>query len=146
MNKLLLILIPILILLILGTFFYNFYQFSRPTAQIRDHKFYLLTAKSDKDKQVGLSKYKKIEDDKGMVFVFEKPGLYPFWMKDMKFPIDIIYINQNRIVTIYKNLPKDNLTIYSPTQSADKVLEINANLSDKYSFAVGDSVTFKNLK
>lgn len=146
MNKLLLILIPILILLILGTSFYNFYQFSRPTAQIRDHKFYLLTAKNDKDKQVGLSKYKKIEEDKGMVFVFEKSGLYPFWMKDMKFPIDIIYINQNRIVTIYKNLPKDNLTIYSPTQNADKVLEINANLSDKYGFAVGDSVTFKNLK
>lgn len=146
MKKLLFILIPILILLILGTFFYNLYQFSRPTAQIRDHKFYLLTAKSDKDKQVGLSKYKKLEDNKGMIFVFEKPGLYPFWMKDMKFPIDIIYINQNKIVTIYKNIPKDNLTIYSPTQSADKVLEINANLSDKYNFAVSDSVAFKNLK
>lgn len=146
MNRFLFILIPILVLLILGTVFYNLYQSSLPTAQIRDHKFSLLTAKSNKDKQIGLSKHKKLEDNKGMIFVFDKPGLYPFWMKDMKFPIDIIYINQNKIVTIYKNLPKDNLRIYSPTQSADKVLEINANLSKKYGFNVDDTVTFKNLK
>lgn len=146
MKKLLLILIPILIIVILGTFFYTLYQFSRPTAEIKGRKFQLLVAKSDKDKQIGLSKHKSIKDGEAMVFVFDKEGLYSFWMKDMKFPIDIIYINQNKIVTIYKNLPKDNLTIYSPTQTADKALEINANLSDKYGFNVGDTVSFKNLK
>jgi len=155
MKKLLFILIPILILLILGAFFYSLYQISHPTAEIKGHKFNLLVAKSDKDKQIGLSKYNNLAQDKGMVFVFEKPGIYPFWMKDMKFPIDIIFIretlnpsgiSQNKIVTIYKNLPINNLTIYSPTQEADKVLEINANLSDKYGFNLGDTVTFKNLK
>lgn len=146
MKKILFILIPILILLILGAFFYNLYQFSRPTAEIRGQKFSLLVAKSDKDKQVGLSKYKDLPQNKGMVFLFDKPGSYPFWMKDMKFPIDILFIKKNKIVTIYKNIPINNLTIYSPKESADKVLEINAGLSDKYSFAPGDSVTFKNLK
>lgn len=146
MNKILLILVPILILLILGTFFYNLYQFSRPTVEIKGHKFQLIVAKNDKDKQVGLSKYKDLPQDKGMIFVFEKPGQYPFWMKDMKFPIDIIFISKNRIVTIHKNSPTDKLTIYTSTENADKVLEINANLSEKYGFKVGDAVTFKNLK
>ena len=146
MNKLLLILIPVLILLILGAFFYNLYKLSQPSAEIKNHKFQLVVAKNDKDKQVGLSKYKSIKDDQGMIFVFDKKGQYPFWMKDMKFPIDIIFINQNKIVTIHQNAPINNLTIYSSTENADKVLEINANLSKKYGFSVGDSVTFKNLK
>lgn len=146
MNKLLFILIPVLILLILGAFFYNLYKFSQPSAEIKNHKFQLVVAKSDKDKQVGLSKYNSLAQDKGMIFVFEKPGIYPFWMKDMKFPIDIIFISKDRIVTIHKNAPINNLTIYTSTENADKVLEINANLSDKYGFNVGDTVTFRNLK
>lgn len=146
MNKIIFILMPILILLILGTFFYNLYKFSQPTAEIKGHKFELFITKSDKDKQIGLSKHKSIKDGEAMIFVFDKEGLYPFWMKDMKFPIDIIFVNHNKIVTIYKNVPTNNLTIYSSTESSDKVLEINANLSKKYGFKVGDSVLFKNLK
>lgn len=146
MNKLFLVLVPILILVVAGTFFYNLYQFSRPTAEIRGHKFNLLVAKTDKDKQIGLSKTKTLLQDKGMIFIFDKPGIYSFWMKDMKFPLDIIFINDNKIVTIYKNLPINNLTIHSPSENTDKVLEINANLADKYGFSVGDTVIFKNLK
>lgn len=146
MKKLLLILIPILILLIIGAFFYNFYQFSRPTVEINGQKFNLLVAKTDKDKQIGLSKYKNLPQDKGMIFIFDKPGSYPFWMKDMKFPIDILFIKQNTIVTSYKNVPINNLTIYTPTESVDKVLEINAGLSDKYNISAGNTVKFKNLK
>lgn len=146
MNKFLLILIPLLVILILGSVAYSFFKFVEPTAEIKGHKFELLTAKSEKDKEIGLSKHKTLPKDKGMVFIFDKPGFYAFWMKDMKFPLDIIFIRENKIITIYNNLPTDNLTIYSPTQGADRVLEINANLSKKYGFGVGDSVTFKNVK
>lgn len=155
MNKAIFVLIPILVLVILGTVFYNLYKFAQPIAEIKGHKFQLIVVKSDKDKQVGLSKYKEIPDDKAMVFVFERADIYPFWMKDMKFPIDIIFISEslnpsgikdNKIVTIYQNLPINNLTIYPPTQSSDRVLEINANLSKKYGFSVGDFVKFTNLK
>jgi len=146
MNKAIFVLIPILVLLILGTVFYNLYKLAQPTAEIKGHKFQMIVAKSDKDKQVGLSKYKEIPNDKAMVFVFEKADAYPFWMKDMKFPIDIIFIKDDKIVTIYQNLPINNLTIYPPTESSDKVLETNANISKKYNFSVGDSVKFNNLK
>lgn len=146
MNKILIFLIPILIILILGSVAYSFFKFIQPTVEIKGHKFEVVIAKSEKDKQIGLSKYKTLSKDKGMIFLFDKPDFYAFWMKDMKFPIDIIFVRENRIATIYESLPINNLTTYSPTEASDKVLEINANLSKEYGFKVGDTVSLKNVK
>ena len=147
MNKILLVFISVVIILVLGGFLYAFYNSSKPIVEIKGHSFQVELARTDKEKQIGLSKYtKSIPQDNGMLFIFDKPGFYSFWMKDMKFPIDIIFINQNKIVTIYQNVPVKKLTIYSPATASDKVLEINANLSKKYGFSAGDLVTFKNIK
>lgn len=120
-----------------------------PTAKINNRTFKLYVAKSDKDKQVGLSKYKNIDSSQGMVFRFPKANYYPFWMKEMKFSIDIIYIKDGKIVTIYKNvpLPKTNSSplVYTSTAPADTVLEVNAGLSQKYNFKKGDKVNFSNI-
>lgn len=131
---------------------YVVYQnLSLPSAKIDGHSFKLLIAKTEKERQTGLSKYKSLPQDEAMVFIFDKSGNYSFWMKDMKFPIDIIFTNEGKIVTIYNNIPNpknssENLPIYSPTQSTNKVLEINAGLSKKYNFKVGEKVEFNNLQ
>lgn len=120
-----------------------------PIAKINSRTFKLYVAKSDKDKQIGLSKYNKIESNQGMIFQFGKDNYYPFWMKKMKFPIDIIYLNDGKIVTIYKNvpIPKDtsNPSVYNSTKPADAVLEVSAGLSEKYNFKEGDKVSFSNI-
>lgn len=120
-----------------------------PTAKINSRTFKLYVAKSDKDKQIGLSKYKKIDSTQGMVFSFPKASYYPFWMKEMKFPIDIIFIKEGKIVTIYKNVPtpinNSNPPVYNSTVPADTVLEVNAGLSQKYNFKEGDRVAFSNI-
>ncbi len=120
-----------------------------PTVKINNHTFKLFVAKSDKDKQIGLSKYKKIDSTQGMVFSFSKASYYPFWMKEMKFPIDIIFIKDGEIVTIYKNAPApkndSNPPVYNSTAPADTVLEVNAGLSQKYNFKEGDKVSFSNI-
>lgn len=145
-RRLLFLLIPVFIFLILGFSVYSFYKFVQPSAEINGHKFQLEIVKTEKDKQIGLSKYKSLPQDHAMLFVFDKPGLYAFWMKDMKFPLDIIFISGNKIVTVHRNLPVNNLTLYSPTEVSDKVLEINAGLSAKYGFKPGDTVILKNIK
>jgi uncharacterized membrane protein (UPF0127 family) len=70
-------------------------------------------------------------------------------MKNMKFPIDIIFINNDQIVTIQNEAQvikgQENPTIYSSTGPADKVLEIQAGLSKKYNFKAGDRVKYENL-
>lgn len=120
------------------------------TATINNQTFTLLVAKTPKEKEVGLSEKTTFPQNSGMLFTFDQPDYYSFWMKNMKIAVDIIYINKDKIVSIIENAepPKSqdqNLPIYKPDEPADKVLEINAGLSKKYGFKKGDSVKFENL-
>jgi|WetSurMetagenome_2_1015567.scaffolds.fasta_scaffold01269_11 uncharacterized protein len=120
------------------------------TVTIDGHSFKVAVATSQQEQEIGLSKTNSISQDQGMIFLFNRPDYYSFWMKNMKFAIDIIYINQDTIVTIKDSVqpPKnssDNLIIYTPTEPSDKVLEITAGLSKKYKFRNGDKVKYENL-
>lgn len=120
------------------------------TATINNQRFNLTVAKSDQEKEIGLSERQSLPQDSGMLFVFEELNYYSFWMKNMRLPVDIIFIRGDQIVTIYENVqpPKEETTslpIYKPKEPADKVLEINAGLSRKHNFKEGNKVTFENL-
>ena len=111
-----------------------------------------ITAKvsaSADDKKKGLSKVESLPLDRGMLFVFDKSGIYGFWMKDMKFAIDIIFIGEDKsIVDITENVPTEtgksdrDLTIYKPKSPVRYVLEINAGLSRLNNLQIGDKVDF----
>lgn len=123
----------------------------KPIATINNQKFELLVAKSAKEKEVGLSEKTSLPENTGMLFVFDNPDYYAFWMKKMKFAVDILYINKNRIVTMYQNVqpPKSEEEIppiIKPDEPANMVLEINAGLSEKYKFKKGDEVKIENLQ
>lgn len=154
MKKIIILLI-IFIALILGFYFFktssknNLFPFLKnEKALIKDKTFKLIIAKTREEKEIGLSGKESLPQDQGMLFPFEKEGFYSFWVKDMKFSIDIIYINKNRIITIYRNvqpLKKGELpNIYKPEEPADTVLEINGGLSQKYGFDKGNEVAVKN--
>ena len=102
-------------------------------------------AKTDQDKATGLAKYNKIDNNFTIIFPFSRADYYTFWMKDMKFSIDIIYVRKSKIVDIFANVPypknaDEALQIIRPSEKADTVLEINAGLSNKYKFKKGQSV------
>ncbi len=99
----------------------------------------------------GLSGRESLAEGAGMLFIFPKPARQNFWMKDMKFPIDIIWIRQttdgDRVVGFVENaLPpasgqlENSLAIYSSPENVDRVLEINAGLVKKWRIKVGDIV------
>src|SRR3989344_811917 len=91
----------------------------------------------------GLSGRSSLPENRGMLFIFEIPGQYGFWMKGMFIPIDIIWIRGNQIIGLEKNiLQSSNLNYYSP-EPVDKVLEINAGLSDKLGLKAGDEIELK---
>lgn len=121
-----------------------------PIVTINNNSFKVILATSQQEREIGLSETKQLSRNQGMIFLFDKPDYYPFWMKNMKFPIDIIYIDNDTIVTIKNDIqpPKDNREspkIYIPTAPANKVLEIEAGLSEKYKFKNGDKVKYENL-
>ena len=102
------------------------------------------------DRKKGLAKRDSLPLNGGMLFVFETKGPYIFWMKDMKFAIDIIWIDENRrIVDMISNVPAEpgkndkNLKRYGPRGDALYVLEINAGLANLNGLAVGDQVNFQ---
>jgi len=148
----------ILLIIVGGIYFTNNYFkaggtisfFKKPAVAIIDNQnFNINVAVLEKDKEVGLSEMNSISQNQGMIFLFDKPEYYSFWMKNMKFPIDIIFINNDQIVTIRDNakviMSEETPMIYSSTQPADKVLEIQAGLSKKYNFKIGDKVKYENL-
>ena len=120
-----------------------------PTVTINGRKFQVTVADSQKEQEIGLSETKSLPQEKGMIFLFEKPGFYSFWMKNMKLPIDIIYINNDQIVTIQSNVQpaknEESPIIYTSTEPSDKVLEINSGLAEKYDLKKGDMVKYDNL-
>lgn len=83
-------------------------------------------------------------ENEGMLFIFEKPGYYGFWMKDMNFPIDIAWLDKNKkIIYIENNIsPNTYPKIFnSPTLSL-YVLETPAGFLVENNVKIGDQVAF----
>lgn len=90
--------------------------------------------------QKGLGGRKALCRSCAMLFTFPQKGEYAFWMKDMQFDLDILWISSGRIVYIEKNFSAHSAEIVRPNVLADSVLEINAGMSEKNGFKVGDWV------
>lgn len=99
-------------------------------------------ANTKASRELGLSGRPSIGDDEGLLFVFDKPGKYGFWMKDMNFPLDLIWINQNGLVVdIERKLtPGSYPSTFINEVDASYVLEINAGLAEKFGLYLGSKV------
>ena len=99
--------------------------------------------KTPEDRNQGLSGRTSLEPQTGMLFIFEEPGIYPFWMKDMNFPIDMIWIDEQwRIVDISHNIsPETYPQTFSSSLPIRYVLEVNAGFSRKNNLLSGMTLT-----
>lgn len=98
-------------------------------------------AVSDKKKiEQGLAGRKELPEGRGMLFVMLKDDYQRFWMKGMQFPIDIIWMEQGRVVGCEKNIsPKDDRIFASPSK-ASLVLEVPEGFCDHYNVRINDQV------
>lgn len=104
---------------------------------------------SGKSKLTEINKDQKIETE-GLLFVFDKPTVLNFWMKDMNFDLDMIWLDENlKIVHIEKSALASSYNKQNPAEStiftngnnlAKYVLEINSGLSSRLNLKVGDSL------
>ncbi len=92
----------------------------------------------------GLSGRKTLLPNEGMLFVFEKPDRHGFWMKDMNFGIDIVWIDENKkIIYMEENiLPESFPIIFQPILPALYVLEVPSGFVFTNKIKIGDSVIF----
>jgi len=95
----------------------------------------------------GLSFRASLAEGTGMLFTFN-PGVQQFWMKDMNFPIDIIWIASGKVAGVIENAQPEpgvslmNLKRYTSPNGVDRVLEVNAGTVLGDGIKVGDAVNF----
>ena len=101
-------------------------------------------AQTQAQREQGLSGRDGLKAGEGMLFVFDEADFLRFWMKDMNFPIDIVFINDQKIVDIVRDLPPPSKlempATYTSKQKANRVLEVPAGTAQALGWQVGDSV------
>lgn len=150
---------------ILAFFYFFSSAFRAPSAtgseiKVGNKVFRVEVANTIAKRTLGLSGRENLGEDEGMFFVFGKPDDYGFWMKGMKFPIDIVWIKSvsssqappgnswtGKVVGFSENAEPEpgtalwNLKIYYPPEPVDGVLEINAGAVKRSGIVPGDIVS-----
>ncbi|MES2088068.1 MAG: DUF192 domain-containing protein [Patescibacteria group bacterium] len=85
-----------------------------------------------------------LADDQGMLFIFKDLAYPSIWMKDMHFPIDILWFNdEKKVVSVEKNVATSTYPkIYTPKLPARYVLETNAGFFEKNNLKIGSEIYF----
>jgi len=122
----------------------------KPTTQVRigSGVYSLWLADTEASRIQGLSDVDKLHLNGGLLMAYDTNDTHGIWMKDMNFPLDLIWLDSNKeVVYIVKNAPPENpaRTVYSPKDTARYVLELPAGSVKKAGIKTGDTATF-NLK
>lgn len=103
-------------------------------------------ARTSAEQKQGLSGREGLEDGQGMLFIFGEKAVKSFWMKDMNFPLDIIWLDGEKIIKISHDLPPEGsnpTNTYSSGEAVDYVLEVPAGFCNTNKIEVGNTVFYK---
>lgn len=109
----------------------------------KDAKVLTFIACSDKDKQDGLIGVFQLADNHGMLFVFEKPDGYKFWMRDTSLYLSVAFLNEDReIMEIIDPEPLSEER-FGPDNKTKYVLEVNKGWFNENNIKVGDKLSLE---
>jgi uncharacterized membrane protein (UPF0127 family) len=120
------------------------------TVTIGDASFAVELAVTPQQQAQGLSGRPGLAPGTGMLFIFESESLHSFWMKDMRFPLDMVWISaEYAVVDITEDVSPpapsqttSDLPKYMPAEPAQYVMEINAGEAESADIGIGDMVEF----
>lgn len=112
------------------------------TMQVGGENFQVFIAETSEDRQQGLSFVESLGDREGMLFVFDTTDMYRFWMKDMNFSLDIIWLDDaGVIVDIASQVTLESYPeLFAPVMPARYVLEVNAGTVEQLFLKKGDQI------
>lgn len=139
------IIVGLIILAVLGVKLYTFYW---PHSEILlgGARLKVLVANNYKHWQKGLGGRNDLKGYDGMLFLFQQTSRHVMVMRDMKFPIDIIWLNHGLVVDIAPNVAIEpnkteaELTLYTARQDSNMALEAPAGLAQKIGLKIGDKL------
>lgn len=142
--------IPLIIIGVLFLTFTVWFYIKHPLNTrllINGHIITVELAVTPQEKERGLGRRKTLAPDHGMLFLNDHKETYNFWMKDMQFPLDFIWISDKTIVDITQNVqppPIAPLQAIEPKIPVDKILEVNAGTVEKLGVKIGDVIQILN--
>jgi hypothetical protein len=102
---------------------------------------------SDEDRASGLMFRPSLPEDRGLLFVFDGSDFHGFWMKNCRFPIDIVWLDETkRVVHLAESVPPcnaDPCPVYHPMRKASYVVELNAGQARREKALIGSSLSFE---
>ncbi len=115
------------------------------TFVINNEHIDVVLADTPSERTKGLGGRESLPQNQGMLFAFEVPSEYCFWMQDMKFPLDIVWLDSGKtVIHVEENVPEDSYPkTYCPDQKAKYVLEVNAGQAMALGIREGDKAQFK---
>ncbi len=114
------------------------------TLKIGDQTLKIAYAGNDKTREQGLSFTKSLAENHGMLFIFDRQETPGFWMKDMNYPLDIIWIDENKtVIGISENImPETFPEKFYPDKPVKYALELNAGFANLHNLTVGTVLDF----
>lgn len=145
-KKISLFLFSLFLLFILSVLFLPnksnyFNNYNKIRVKIKNKTYTLFVADTKEKKGKGLSNIPSIKNNQGMIFIFDKSDYYNFWMKDMNFPLDFIFLQDNKLVDFLLNVSPDTYPqTFTSKIPADRIIEIKTGEIKK--IKIGDEVKF----
>jgi len=137
----------VFILVAIFMFFWQRFHWPQATVSLKNETLHVLIADSIYRQQKGLSGRTSISPYDGMVFPFSLLGKHAFVMRNMNFPIDIIWLKKGEVVDYAPNVqiePDHNESTYiryTPRTDDDMVLELPAGWAQAHDLRIGDKMT-----
>ena len=94
----------------------------------------------------GLSGRDDLPKGQGMLFIYDTPGVYGFWMQGMRFPIDMVWMDEGKFVTVASDVPyqgASQFAITNPTAPADMILELPAGYASAHGVVEGATLDIR---
>jgi len=140
MRKKIIFLILIFLLVLISCTKQNFVLIDNNLEKI---KINVEIADTDEERSKGLMFREFLDEDSGMLFIFDNENYYGFWMKNTLIPLDMIFIDKNfEIVDIIYAEPckKEPCKSYRPIKPAKYVLEVSGNFTIKNDVSIGNKI------
>lgn len=119
-------------------------EFLKKDGKTQIKKIDVELAENDEERMQGMMYRKSMDDEKGMLFIFQREEPQSFWMKNTIIPLDIMYVNSKKeIVKIHKNTTPFSESSLPSEKPATYVVEVSGGFTDRYGVKEGDIISFE---
>ncbi|MFC1790655.1 DUF192 domain-containing protein, partial [Patescibacteria group bacterium] len=111
---------------------------------INRHQILVEIASNPLSQAQGLSGRESLPKNQGMLFVYQTSAIRPFWMNQMRFNLDFVFIKNNQVVDLLENVPfpqsGERPVVVKAKKPFDQILELNAGIIKNLGIKVGQEV------